>query len=77
MKKVPKIDKLALRTSIANFFPVTRSYSLLTIEIIPGKLNLCVNDTFEIFVIFEILIILEISNVIFGGKAINIANFFS
>ena len=45
-------------------------------KITPWKKISCLYDTFEIFVIFEILAIFEISNGNFGWMAINIANFF-
>ena len=60
------MTKLALRGYIANFFLVSRLYSVLTIKITQGMKNVCVSDTFEIFGIFEILAIFEISNGNFG-----------
>ena len=42
--------KLALRGYITNFFLVSRLYSVLTIKITQGMKNVCVSDTFEIFV---------------------------
>ena len=61
MKKVPKMDKLALKGQSAKFLSGPESYSVLMKKNTPGK-KLCVSDTFELFVNFEILSIIEISN---------------